>query len=97
MNVKLSIYESKKVKIERLVKYIILLLDTIVFDHEEEGNYSDITAPLRKMLVKEAVFRWSEEAEASYQNNFFIPGPVHCANIFQIFPKRCFQKLILMY
>ena len=29
MNVKLSIYESKKVKIERLVKYIILLLDTI--------------------------------------------------------------------
>ena len=38
------------------------------FDHGEGGNYSDITAPLRKMLVKGAIFRWTEEAEASYQS-----------------------------
>ena len=38
------------------------------FNHKEGGNYSDITAPLRKMLVKGAICRWTEEAEASYQS-----------------------------
>ena len=37
------------------------------FDHKEDKTYKEVTAPLRRLLVKDAVFRWDEESEASFQ------------------------------
>ena len=37
------------------------------FDHKEDKSYEEVTAPLRRLLVKDAVFRWDKESEASFQ------------------------------
>ena len=36
-------------------------------DHKEDKSYEEVTAPLRRLLVKDAVFRWDKESEASFQ------------------------------
>ena len=37
------------------------------FNHKEEQSYEEVTAPLHKLLIKAAVFRWDEESDASFQ------------------------------
>ena len=37
------------------------------FNHKEDKSYEEVTAPLRKLLAKDAVLRWDEESEASFQ------------------------------
>ena len=37
------------------------------FDHKEDKSYEEVTDPLRKLLTKDAVFRWDVESDASFQ------------------------------
>ena len=37
------------------------------FDHKEDQSYEEVTAPLRKLLIKDAVFKWDEECDYSFQ------------------------------
>ena len=37
------------------------------FDHKQNRSYEEVTAPLRKLLEKDAEFEWSGEREESYQ------------------------------
>ena len=37
------------------------------FNHKEDQSYKEVTAPLRKLLTKDAVFKWDEESDASFQ------------------------------
>ena len=37
------------------------------FDHKEDQSYEEVTAPIRKLLTKDAVFRWDEESDARFQ------------------------------
>jgi hypothetical protein len=36
------------------------------FDHNNKLTYSEVTAPLRELLGKDEIFRWTEERENSY-------------------------------
>ena len=37
------------------------------FDHLEDKSYEEVTAPLRRLLIKDATYRWDEECETSFQ------------------------------
>ena len=37
------------------------------FDHLENKSYEEVTAPLRRLLIKDAICRWDDESESSFQ------------------------------
>ena len=37
------------------------------FEHQEDKSYEEVTAPLRKLLNKDAIFKWDDESETSFQ------------------------------
>ena len=36
------------------------------FDHLETKSYEEVTAPLRRLFIKDATYRWDEECETSF-------------------------------
>ena len=37
------------------------------FDRLETKSYEEVTAPLRRLLVKDATYRWDDDSEDSFQ------------------------------
>lgn len=37
------------------------------FNHLEDKSHEEVTAPLRRLLIKDAILKWDDESETSFQ------------------------------